>query len=619
MSSRSLLHLLTAGVLLLLALVGWQLYQGRQSAIDRAAGDASNLVLALDGQLSAVLRRMDSNLHSIAERLPSAALHAGAISRHDAAVQRLLQPYLSQFPAVTGYYVWSARSGELLYSTSPVPPGSRRPSIAARAGFAYLQAEPTARIAFSESIRSSVTGRQTVAVYVPVRDSQQRLLAVVTATLNLERLALSFEALRLPPRSVVFVRRSDDHRLVIRYPHLDSELNKPVRNAISRRIDAGESQGQERFQAVTDGELRIYGFRKLEGYPFYVVVGLSEHSVLQGWRQAAAVVLALLFVLGLVLLAALVRMARLQLQRQAAEQQVQQTYDLLHDAINSIPVGITIYGPDDRLVMNNEALLRIFDGIRDVLQPGRTFEEVTRTALQRGLYAQAGGQPEAWLAWRVQIHQQADGQPHELQLADGRWIEFSEHRTPHGYTVSSRIDITERKRLEQELRALASTDELTGLANRRQFMQRLEEELERVRRQTTRAACVLMLDLDHFKQVNDRHGHAAGDRLLQHFGQLLRQELRSVDTAARMGGEEFAVILPGTDMRTAQAIAQRIGERLAAQPLNVGAQQLRVTVSVGVAAIDGADLSADAVLARADAALYRAKAQGRNRVELALA
>lgn len=106
-------------------------------------------------------------------------------------------------------------------------------------------------------------------------------------------------------------------------------------------------------------------------------------------------------------------------------------------------------------------------------------------------------------------------------------------------------------------------------------------------------------------------------RLLQHFAQLLRQELRSVDTPARMGGEEFAVILPGTDLAAAQGIAQRICERLAAQPFHAGAQQLNVTVSVGVAALDAADLSADAVLARADAALYRAKAGGRNRVELA--
>ncbi|MFN7196635.1 MAG: diguanylate cyclase, partial [Hylemonella sp.] len=429
-----------------------------------------------------------------------------------------------------------------------MPPGPARPSIGLRPGFAYLKSELQASIAFSDAIRSSITGLQTVAVYVPVRDERQQLLAVLTATLNLEHLTQSFEGLQLPPRSVFYLRRSSDHHLLIRHPPIASELNKPVRSPITERIDAGQTHGNARFQALLDGEHRVYGFRKIEDYPFYVMVGLSEAAVLQVWRQNAAIAAAVVLGLGLVLLLAIGRMARLQRQRLAAQQDAQQAHELLHDAINSISAGITIYGPDGRLVMNNQALRALFEPLRDVLQPGRTFEEITRTGLQRGLYAEAVDDPEAWLARRLRQHQEADGRPYELALADGRWIEFSEHRTPKGYIVGSRIDITQRKRLEAELRELASTDELTGLANRRQFMQRLEEELERLRRQTTRAACVLMLDLDHFKRVNDQHGHDAGDRLLQHFAQLLRQELRSVDTPARMGGEEFAVILPGTDL-----------------------------------------------------------------------
>ncbi len=617
MSARALLRILVVGVLLLLAAVGWQLELSRQATIAQAEREASNLALTLDAQLEAVLRRIDADLHAIAGQLPRAALQAQAIPRYEAAVRQLLQPQLRHFPEVTGFYVWAADDGHLLYGTSPVPPGPARPSIGLRPGFAYLKSEPQASIAFSDAIRSSITGLQTVAVYVPVRDERQQLLAVLTATLNLEHLTQSFEGLQLPPRSVFYLRRSSDHHLLIRHPPIASELNKPVRSPITERIDAGQTHGNARFQALLDGEHRVYGFRKIEDYPFYVMVGLSEAAVLQVWRQNAAIAAAVVLGLGLVLLLAIGRMARLQRQRLAAQQDAQQAHELLHDAINSISAGITIYGPDGRLVMNNQALRALFEPLRDVLQPGRTFEEITRIGLQRGLYAEAVDDPEAWLARRLRQHQEADGRPYELALADGRWIEFSEHRTPKGYIVGSRIDITQRKRLEAELRELASTDELTGLANRRQFMQRLEEELERLRRQTTRAACVLMLDLDHFKRVNDQHGHAAGDRLLQHFAQLLRQELRSVDTPARMGGEEFAVILPGTDLAAAQGIAQRICERLAAQPFHAGAQQLNVTVSVGVAALDAADLSADAVLARADAALYRAKAGGRNRVELA--
>jgi len=618
MSVRFLLRILAAGVLALLAVLGAQLHLGRQVALGQAEQTVSNLALTLDRQFDAVLRRMEADLHAIAERLPPQTLQPKAAGQHQRPMRELLRPYLRHFPEVDGFYVWSATDGTLLYGTAPVSADAPRPSIATRPGFIHLKNHPEARAAFSDVIRGVVSGRQTIAVYVPVRDARQQLQAVLTATLNLARIAQSFEALNLPPRSVIYLRRSDDHRLLIRYPYLDSELNKPIRSPITERIDAGETSGSARYRAWLDGEPRIYGFRKLESYPFYVIVGLSESAALQSWRHNAWVVGLVLAGLSVALMAAIVHMLRLERLRLAAQQDVERAHELLHDAVDSIPVGLVIYDPQGRLIMVNEALLQMFEPIRDVLQPGRTSEEITRTALQRGLYPQVDVQAEEWLARRLRQYQQADGRPHELALADGRWIEFSEHRTPRGYVVGSRIDITSRKRLEMQLRELASTDELTGLANRRQFMQRLEEELQRVRRQTTRAACVLMLDLDHFKRVNDQHGHATGDRLLQHFAELLRQELRGADTAARLGGEEFAVILPGTDLTAAQGIAQRICERLAAQPLNVGTQQqLGVTVSVGVASIGVADLSADAVLARADAALYRAKMQGRNRVVVA--
>lgn len=183
--------------------------------------------------------------------------------------------------------------------------------------------------------------------------------------------------------------------------------------------------------------------------------------------------------------------------------------------------------------------------------------------------------------------------------------------------MGTRIDITERKRLEAELRELASTDALTGLPNRRQFMLQLEGEVERVRRGSTREASVLMLDLDHFKRVNDQHGHAVGDSLLRHFARLLREELRATDTAGRMGGEEFAVILPGSNLAAAQTFAQRLCDRLAAEPLAVGPTRVEATVSIGIAAIAASDATPDAVLLRADEALYRAKTEGRNRVQLA--
>ena len=178
-------------------------------------------------------------------------------------------------------------------------------------------------------------------------------------------------------------------------------------------------------------------------------------------------------------------------------------------------------------------------------------------------------------------------------------------------------DITKRKCAEDELRQLASTDSLTGLPNRRHFIAQLEEELARVQRHDALRAAVLMLDLDHFKLINDRHGHATGDAVLQHFATLIGEGLRKIDSVGRIGGEEFAIILAGADAAAALSFAERLRLKVEQTPLMQEGRPIPVTVSIGISAMSAADVSADAALIRADQALYRAKQAGRNRVEAA--
>ncbi len=183
---------------------------------------------------------------------------------------------------------------------------------------------------------------------------------------------------------------------------------------------------------------------------------------------------------------------------------------------------------------------------------------------------------------------------------------------------SSFEDITERVRLSQELKLQASTDYLTGVANRRSLMQRLALEFEQVKRPGAGHRCaVLAVDLDLFKQVNDRHGHATGDAVLQQVAAQMRRVTRQHDLVARSGGEEFMLLLPDTGVDDALALAERLRTGLRAQPLLLQGLAIMVTLSVGVSLILPGDASPDTVLARADAALYRAKAEGRDRVCLA--
>ncbi len=166
---------------------------------------------------------------------------------------------------------------------------------------------------------------------------------------------------------------------------------------------------------------------------------------------------------------------------------------------------------------------------------------------------------------------------------------------------------------ENELLRLAELDDLTQLLNRREFLKRANLTLLKSQRQQ-HSVVVLMIDLDHFKQINDRWGHAIGDLALKKVADLLKIGLRTTDLIGRLGGEEFAVLMPNTDAEQAALIGQRLCERIAHQAWEIEARPVKLTVSVGGASCVGALQDLTELLAQADDALYQAKADGRNRI-----
>jgi diguanylate cyclase (GGDEF)-like protein/PAS domain S-box-containing protein len=209
-----------------------------------------------------------------------------------------------------------------------------------------------------------------------------------------------------------------------------------------------------------------------------------------------------------------------------------------------------------------------------------------------------------------------------MRHKDGRWIwalarGMVVERSAEGRALrmtGTLMDITVRKELERKLTRLATTDPLTGVANRRRFIEQLEMELVRLKRLGEPAAFV-MLDVDHFKNVNDTYGHAVGDGVLQHLAELSRRRLRRIDLFGRLGGEEFGILLPGTDEAGAYQFAEGFRRCVADTPFQDGTVSIAFTVSIGIAEFNSDDAAADSIMARADVALYRAKEGGRNRVE----
>jgi diguanylate cyclase (GGDEF)-like protein/PAS domain S-box-containing protein len=309
-----------------------------------------------------------------------------------------------------------------------------------------------------------------------------------------------------------------------------------------------------------------------------------------------------LWVIALVGLA-LMTMRRILLDSQRNAQEAQASARRFERLMGVANAGMLVVD-DGRIEDANPMLGQLFARNREQLlgQPLRAL--VTDEEGQRldSLLRQADGRPHDILARRGD----GSGFPAELAIAalDGSGQRLVEIR-----------DVSHRKALEQQLLHLATTDPLTGALNRRAFEERAEQELQRARRQGS-PLCLALLDLDHFKRINDQHGHPVGDEVLRRFSRLCQQQARRTDLFARYGGEEFIFLLPDTDADAARHLLERLRLALAALDIATPNGTLRVSVSIGLASI-GANDDLHRLQGVADAALYRAKRQGRNRVELA--
>ncbi|MFH1060684.1 MAG: diguanylate cyclase, partial [Pseudomonadota bacterium] len=221
---------------------------------------------------------------------------------------------------------------------------------------------------------------------------------------------------------------------------------------------------------------------------------------------------------------------------------------------------------------------------------------------------------------RLAQGQTVSGYENRMRCKDGTWRWLLWNSVPvlkTGLIYCAALDVTERKRLEADLVRLATIDSLTNICNRHHFLERAEQEIQRVRRYGRAGLALMMMDLDHFKEINDRHGHEAGDKVLSEMAARVLDMLRESDVMGRLGGEEFAVLLVEAGDGEALRVAQRLRATLAQSPMLAGQTAISYTVSIGVASLQPGDQGVEDLLRRADQALYQAKNRGRNRVESA--
>ncbi len=342
----------------------------------------------------------------------------------------------------------------------------------------------------------------------------------------------------------------------------------------------------------------------------------------------------------------------------------QAEHRLIH-ALDRLPCGVILADAADRLQHVNTACRGFLPALRDSLTLGTVVAELFRRAVLLGDVQTDAATVDRWLEDRAAL----DPPSLTLRLRDDRWLKLETRGTFDSGAVLTLIDVTdfkrrevwltelhdrlagegedlkvfarhlatakaeatealrraeqanqalareiaERKLLEERLWLLANTDPLTGALNRRRFVELLEGEARQPDGEPATLA-VLMLDLDYFKKINDRFGHAAGDAALRHFTEVAAARLREQDHFARLGGEEFAALLPATSIEAAVGVAEAIRTAVATAAFADNGVPVPLSVSIGVTELPPSDSRPLAVLNRADKALYLAKQGGRNRV-----
>lgn len=216
---------------------------------------------------------------------------------------------------------------------------------------------------------------------------------------------------------------------------------------------------------------------------------------------------------------------------------------------------------------------------------------------------------------RLSDRQQEQLRQMTVELQDANERLEDQAKTLEALNQALQEEIKQKKLLEEELRAIAMIDSLTGVYTRRQMLEFGNNELKRFLR-TEHSLSLLMLDIDHFKKINDTYGHSVGDGALKHFAEVCKSSLRTTDIIGRIGGEEFVIIMPDTTEEEGYSVAERIRMRIAETPFFIDDTETRIvlTVSIGLYQFTKDDRSFEHALSKADSALYEAKGAGRNNV-----
>jgi diguanylate cyclase (GGDEF)-like protein/PAS domain S-box-containing protein len=611
----------------------------RRDAIDAGVKDASNVAVILGAQIERNLLSMDSVLRELQRRVesydvPSPEDFSLRIPQPQRFHARIVEQ-LSLMPEAFHIGV-IAKSGKLIMSSASWP--APEVEFSDRDYFLELQSHNDDRLSISQPLTSRITGMKTIVLARRLNDPDGQFAGAVYISARYSHFEGVYRAITLLQGQTFSLLRPDGTFLV-HYPDNSERTGTRLPASSPWYRELARHSGRFQFFDQFEDRLHAVAIEPAKGYPLLVGISIPQDVILKDWRSRTALMVfsvGLLLVLASLLLRAIAFQYRKLIRSQdeliektrAIEQSnarlVESEAELVMQnrrfdaAVNNMTQGLAMFDGDSRLVVCNERFRTMYGFSAAEVRAGRTFRDIITSAN----FGPPLGGPDALVADIMAMAAKPHSSTHEFVHPSGRIFLATISPMENGGWVATHEDVTEIRQNESRVRRLAHNDLLTAIPNRSSFIDKLEEARKRLETENCPFS-VLMLDLDRFKDVNDSLGHAMGDVLLKETAQRLLAALRSTDVVARLGGDEFAIIQgparpstqnPGNfDEMREQAImlANRIIE-MVGEPYDIDGRKVVVGVSVGIALAPHDGRAPDELMKRADLALYRVKADGRN-------
>jgi len=595
-----------------LGMTGWGEWTARGLVLRNAEIEMANVARSLTQHAEDSLELLDLGLVGVSSRLETDGPDHATLAK----LRNVFEAHKKALERIHSFAVFDDQGNSLS------SPGTLASTFSDDAFFLHHKLSSKREAYVGHPVKSLLDGEWVVTLSRRFNKPDGGFGGVVLATISSKYLSHFYEQYEIGRNSSV-VSIYDDGMIIARTPDNEKFVGRKIGGATSIFRDANQQQpsGAFHFKSSLDGAERVSFFQRSSRYPLVLLATLDKDELLAPWRAAA--ISRMLYVLALVTLivvigAVLVRQFRRGQRMAAALIEKEAHFRLLAEGSSDM---VTRIGLDERLRYVSPSSNRVIGWRANQLIGTNALAGVhpeDRPRVQAVVDAMKRGETdEARITYR-----NAHRQKSEVWLESTLRVTRKDNGNVDGVVVTSR-DVTEQKELETRLEMLAIEDSLTGLANRRRFDERLNEEWARAYRDRSSLA-LLMIDVDHFKLYNDEYGHPAGDACLRVVAKVIAAEMqRAGDLAARYGGEEFAMLLPNTDAAGCARIGERIRRAIREAGLvhSTNLESGCVTASLGGAACRPAlerTAGVGTLVEAADRALYTAKEAGRDRLMMSV-